>query len=109
MTKESIVKQQTTIRSILAIWTPTTTDPHGVAFCLGLRAAGVDVDAQVPVIGQGPPASFTLTPSILREVGNLARTGQKIEAIKTLRTATGWTLVECKDAINAFLQPSPYG
>lgn len=101
----TVTAKQATIRSILGILTPAGSG----MFCQGLRAAEVDVDAPVPLVGQGPPTFFTLSPAVLREVGMLARDGKKIEAIKTLRTATGWTLVECKDAINAFLQPSPYG
>lgn len=75
---------------------------------VGLAEAKAVVDALDR--GETPPAAArggALPPEIVAEIRRLAGEGRKIDAIRTLREATGCGLAEAKDAIEAVEQGLP--
>jgi ribosomal protein L7/L12 len=89
-----------TVRTLLSQSAPYASSD----FIAGLSAAGVAVDAPVPM----KDASFTgsvaladLVATIKEMGGHLAR-GEKIQAIKVLRALTNLGLKETKDLIDLF-------
>ena len=50
---------------------------------------------------------FDIDPALLDEIGRLAADGQKIDAIKRLREATGLGLKEAKDVVESLDQIRP--
>jgi ribosomal protein L7/L12 len=60
------------------------------------------------MVGDFPgPDTSKVTEGLIR-VGNFVRNGEKILAIKELRTLFGCGLKEGKDIVEAFRPPTPY-
>jgi len=92
-----------TIRSIISQSAPYASSD----FINGLSAAGIAVDAPVPMKPDGnerqvPVMTTALLIETFKDIGEFLRTNQKIQAIKVLRERTGLGLKETKDIIDIF-------
>ena len=79
---------------------------------LGLKMGGIDIDAPLPVIQDGPAFGVptpVLTSQVvanaIRDIGLAMKSGQVIQAIKVMRSTTGLGLKESKDIIDLFPRP----
>jgi len=89
-----------TVRSIVNHFNSYPAD-----FLAGLSAAGVNVDAPVPMKDSTPaaaPMTTALMVDTFKVVAEYLRTNQKIQAIKVMRERTGLGLKEAKDIIDLF-------